>query len=303
MTFCATANAILHSGATPVFADCVRHTMNLDPEAVRRAITPRTRAILPVHFAGRPCEMDELMTIAKEHNLRVVEDCAHAIEGRIRDQSVGTFGDLGCFSFYVTKNVITAEGGMVLTAEPGHEAMVKTTALHGMSKDAWKRFDDEGYQHYDVTHAGFKYNMTDLQASLGIHQLKRIEENHRRRAELWQRYDRGLRDLPCILPAPAAPDTVHARHLYTPLLDLDQLRVDRDFVLGALLREGIGTGVHYLALTRHAFYEKFAPGQSFPEAEFVSDRTLSLPLGPGLSNADVDDVLAAMRRILTLYAA
>jgi dTDP-4-amino-4,6-dideoxygalactose transaminase len=303
MTFCATANAILHAGATPVFADCNRKTMNLDPEAVRQAITPRTRAILPVHFAGRPCDMPALMDIAEEHNLRVVEDCAHAIESRIGNQAVGTFGDLGCFSFYVTKNVVTAEGGMVLTSDPAHETMVKTTALHGMTKDAWKRFDDAGYQHYEVTHAGFKYNMTDLQASLGIHQLKRVDENLKKRNELWQRYDRGLQGLPCFLPEPAAPGTVHARHLYTLLLDLEQLSVDRDFILSALIQEGIGTGVHYLALTRHRFYQQFAPKVSFPEAEFISDRTLSLPLGPGMSTDDVDDVIAAVKRLLFFYAA
>lgn len=301
MTFCATANAILHTGARPVFADCDRHTMNIDPGAIRRALTPRTRAIVPVHFAGRPCEMDAICELAAEHDLRVVEDCAHAIEARHGGRAVGTFGDLGCFSFYVTKNVVTGEGGMVITSSPEHEQRVKTAALHGMTKDAWRRFDDEGYQHYEVESAGFKYNMTDLAASLGIHQLARVDETHARRAELWGRYDRGLGDLPCSTPLPAAVDTVHARHLYTVLLELERLTVDRDFVLDALVKEGIGTGVHYLALTRHRFYQRFAIGQRFPEADYLSQRTLSLPLGPGLSDGDVDDVIAALRRILVYY--
>lgn len=303
MTFCATANAILHSGATPVFADCDPRTMNLDPAAVLAAITPRTRAILPVHFAGRPCEMNELMAIAAEHGLRVVEDCAHAIEAKYDGRALGTFGDLGCFSFYVTKNVVTAEGGMVLTADPELEAHVKTCALHGMSKDAWKRFADEGYQHYEVVHAGFKYNMTDLQASLGIHQLRRVEVSLTRREEIWRRYDAAFADLPCTTPPPAAEGTVHARHLYTLRLDLDALRVGRDFVLDALAKEGIGAGVHYIALTTHRFYQQFTGGARFPAAEAISERTLSLPLGPGLSDEDVDDVIHAVQRVLTWYAA
>ncbi|MCL4146381.1 UNVERIFIED_CONTAM: hypothetical protein GTU68_011756 [Idotea baltica] len=303
MTFCATVNAILHSGATPVFADCDPRTMNLDPDAVREVLTPRTKAILPVHFAGRPCDMHELMEIAREHELKVVEDCAHAIEARIGDQSMGTFGDLGCFSFYVTKNVVTAEGGMVIARDASYEATIKTSALHGMSKDAWKRFDDEGYQHYEVTHAGFKYNMTDLQASLGIHQLARVSENLAIREALWDQYDAGFQGLPCFLPAPPAEGTQHARHLYTLLLDIDNLIVDRDFILDALLQENIGTGVHYLALTRHRFYQQFADGVSFPGAEFISDRTISLPLGPGMSQQDVDDVISAVQRLLLYFSA
>lgn len=303
MTFCATVNAILHAGATPVFADCDPRTMNIDPEAIRRVITPQTRAIVPVHFAGRPCDMTAIMEIAREHDLKVVEDCAHAIEARIGDQSMGTFGDLGCYSFYVTKNVVTAEGGMVVTRDPGYEAMIKTSALHGMTKDAWKRFDDEGYQHYEVTHAGFKYNMTDLQASLGIHQLERVAENHRRREALWRQYDEGFAGLPCILPEPPAEGTTHARHLYTLLIDIDNLIVDRDFLLDALHQENIGTGVHYLALTRHRFYQQFAPGVRHPGAEFISDRTLSLPLGPGMSQKDADDVISAVQRLLLYFAA
>ncbi len=303
MTFCATVNAILHAGATPVFADCDPRTMNIDPQAVRDVITPRTKAIVPVHFAGRPCDMPALMEIAREHDLKVVEDCAHAIEARIGGKSMGTFGDLGCFSFYVTKNVVTAEGGMVLTGNAGYESTIKTSALHGMSKDAWKRFDDEGYQHYEVTHAGFKYNMTDVQASLGIHQLARVEENLARREDLWRQYDEGFADLPCFLPAAPAQDTRHARHLYTLLLDIDNLIVDRDFILDALLQENIGTGVHYVALTRHRFYQQFAPGVRFPGAEFISDRTLSLPLGPGMSQRDADDVISAVQRLLIYFAA
>jgi dTDP-4-amino-4,6-dideoxygalactose transaminase len=175
LTFCATVNAILHAGATPVLADVDPRTMNLDPNAVERALTPRTRAILPVHFAGRPCDMDALGDIVKRRKLVLIEDCAHAIETEYHGRKAGTFGEFGCFSFYATKNMTTGEGGMVLTANDEHAARLKMLALHGMSKDAWKRFSDEGYKNYQVVELGFKYNMMDLQAAIDLHQLPRID--------------------------------------------------------------------------------------------------------------------------------
>jgi len=187
LTFAATINAIIHAGATPVLADVDPVSMNIDPYAVRRAITPRTRAVLPVHFAGRACAMDELLAICAEHGLALIEDCAHAIETEYHGRHAGTFGSFGCFSFYVTKNVVTGEGGMVLAAREEDAARIKVLALHGMSKDAWKRFSDEGYRHYYVTECGYKYNMTDIQAALGIHQLARIEVNWARRRHIWAR--------------------------------------------------------------------------------------------------------------------
>src|SRR5262245_18212478 len=170
LTFCATANAILHAGATPVLADVDPVTMNLDPDDVARKITPRTKALLPVHFAGRACDMDRIMALAARHRLKVIEDCAHAIETTWRGRHAGTFGDFGCFSFYVTKNVVTGEGGLVVARSEDDAARVKVLGLHGMSQDAWKRFSDEGYRHYEVVACGFKYNMMDLQAAIGIHQ-------------------------------------------------------------------------------------------------------------------------------------
>ena len=175
MTFCATINAIIHAGAIPVLADVNPLTMNIDPQQVEEKITKKTKVILPVHFAGRPCEMDAIMDIAKRHNLKVIEDCAHAIETEYKGKKTGTFGDFGCFSFYVTKNIVTGEGGMVISSRDEDSSRIKVLALHGMSKDAWKRFGDEGYKHYSVVECGFKYNMMDIQAAIGIHQLKRIE--------------------------------------------------------------------------------------------------------------------------------
>ena len=219
LTFCATVNAIIHAGLTPVLADVDPLTQNIDPDAIEAAITPRTRAILPVYFAGRPCAMDRIMAIARKHNLIVIEDCAHAIEMEFHGQSAGTFGDFGCYSFYVTKNVVTGEGGMILGRSEAHIARARMLALHGMSKNACHRFRDQGYKHHQVVECDFKYNMMDLQAAIGLLQLARVEENWRRRRELWQRYDAELAGLPITLPAAPEADTKHGYHLYTVIVD------------------------------------------------------------------------------------
>ena len=198
MTFCATVNAIIHAGATPVLADVDPVTMNLDPVQVDARITPRTRAILPVHFAGRPCEMAALMAIAERYDLKVIEDCAHAIETEYHEQKAGTFGDFGCFSFYVTKNVVTGEGGMVVARDEHDIGRVKMLALHGMSRDAWRRFSDAGFKHYQVVECGFKYNMMDLQAALGIHQLARVDKNWIKRQACGGAIMRRLRLCPLV---------------------------------------------------------------------------------------------------------
>ena len=205
MTFCATVNAIIHSGATPVLADVDPATMNIDPGKVVAAITPRTRAILPVHFAGRMCDMEALTAIARQHNLKVIEDCAHAIETEAHGRKAGTVGDFACFSFYVTKNVITGEGGMIIAKDKDDIARAKVLALHGMSKDAWKRFSDDGYKHYYVVECGFKYNMMDLQAAIGLHQLARVEENWEKRRKIWERYQAAFADLPIGRPERCFP--------------------------------------------------------------------------------------------------
>ena len=300
MTFVATSNAAIHAGATPVLVDCDRRTMNIDPAAIEAAVTPRTRAIVVVHFAGRACEMDPILTIARKHDLHLVEDCAHAIETEYHGRHVGTFGDVGCFSFYVTKNVVTGEGGMAITARQDLADRMRTLALHGMTKDAWKRFSDHGYLHYDVVDAGFKYNMMDIQAAIGIHQLARVERTWKRRAEIWQAYCNAFEDLPVFLPAPVAPDTRHALHLFTLLLDTERCGVSRDEFMKSMTARNIGTGVHYRAVHLHPFYrERFGyhRGQ-FPNSEWISDRTVSLPLSPKLSDADVADVIEAVRASL-----
>jgi len=304
LTFCATVNAILHAGGTPVLADIDPATLNIDPEKVRGKITPKTKAILPVHFAGRPCDMDALMGIAKEHNLAVIEDCAHAIETLYHGQHAGTLGDFGCFSFYVTKNIITGEGGMVIAKKPEDLARIKVLGLHGMSADAWKRFGDEGYKHYAVVEAGFKYNMMDIQAALGIHQLPRVDAYHEKREAVWARYMEAFATLPqgrrLGLPTPQEPNTLHARHLFTVLVDEQTSGMKRDDFLMAMTRQGIGVGVHYLSLPEHPYYQERLGWRTedYPEAAGIGQRIVSLPISARLAPGDVADVITAVRRVL-----
>ncbi len=300
LTFCATVNAIIHSGARPVLADVDGLTMNLDPEKVAEVLTARTKAILPVHFGGRPCAMDDLCDLAAAAGLTVIEDCAHAIESEYRGRKTGTFGDFGCFSFYVTKNLMTGEGGMILTRRGEDAARLKRLALHGLSSDAWKRFSDDGFRHYYVVDCGFKHNMMDLQAALGIHQLGRIEENWRRRQAIWERYEETLSDLPITLPQPPQSDTRHAYHLYTIRVDERRARLGRDDLLQALTAEKIGVGVHYLSIPEHPYYQQQYGWQpeDYPQAMAIGRQTVSLPLSPRLSDDDVEDVIAALHRIL-----
>jgi len=303
MTFCATANAIIHAGCRPVFADCEKESMNISPEEIEKKITLRTKAILPVHFAGRPCKMDAIMNIAQQHHLRVIEDCAHAIETEYHGKKVGTFGNLGCFSFYVTKNVVTGEGGMVITNNEVYAEKIKILALHGMSKDAWKRFSDEGFKHYQVIYCGYKYNMTDIQASLGIHQLQRVKKNWQRRLQIWKQYNEAFKDLPVFIPSPFEKDTLHGLHLYTLLLDLKRLKVGRDFIVNALVKENIGIGVHYIALHLHPYYRTTYGFKlcDFPNAEWISERTISLPFSAKLCDKDVNDVIRAVGKVIDYY--
>lgn len=300
MTFCATVNAIIHAGAKPVLVDIDPESMNIDINKIELKITKKTRAILPVHFAGRPCEMDSIMGIAKKYKLKVIEDCAHAIETEYKSKKTGTFGDFGCFSFYVTKNIITGEGGMVISHSEEDISRIKMLGLHGLSKDAWKRFGDEGYRHYYIVECGFKYNMMDLQAAIGIHQLKRVEKYWQRRKEIWEKYNKAFEDLPIILPSPSAPDTRHAYHLYTILIDEAKTGIDRDNFLNAMRRENIGVGVHYLSIPEHPYYQKtfgWKP-EDYPEAMRIGRQTVSLPLSAKLTDGDVEDVIGAGYKIL-----
>jgi dTDP-4-amino-4,6-dideoxygalactose transaminase len=293
MTFCATANAIIHAGAIPVPVDIDPDSLNIDPDAIEAAITPRTRAIIPVHFAGRPCEMDRIHAIAEKHDLLVIEDCAHAVEAEWRGIPVGTRSDFGCFSFYVTKNITTGEGGMVIARSSDAIDRIKVLSLHGMSKDAWHRFSDKGYKHYRVVDAGFKYNMMDLQAAIGIHQLRRVETAWQRRTEVWSRYQGAFADLPVGRPAEPQDDTRHGHHLYTLTVDSEVAGITRDEFLARMQEVGIGVGVHYQSLASHPHYqERFGwRPEDYPVAYAFGETTVSLPLSSKLTDDEVSYIV------------
>jgi dTDP-4-amino-4,6-dideoxygalactose transaminase len=302
MTFCSTVNAIIHSGATPILADCDRETQCIDPHSIRSKITPKTKAILPVHFAGNACNMSAIMGIANEFKLKLIEDCAHSIETTYKGQHVGTFGDFGCFSFYVTKSLVTGEGGMVTTKQKENADKIKTLALHGMTADAWKRFSDDGYKHYQVVYPGFKYNMMDIQAAMGIHQLKRIERNWQRRKEIWDKYNEAFADLNNIaLPASVCSDTKHAYHLYTIIVDKAKTGISRDDFLKAMTKDNIGTGVHYRSIPTHKYYQDtflWKP-DDYPNSFYIGERTVSLPLSAKLTDDEVHNVINTVKSILS----
>ncbi|MBV9311304.1 MAG: DegT/DnrJ/EryC1/StrS aminotransferase family protein [Solirubrobacterales bacterium] len=299
MTFVASANAVEHAGATPILVDAEPDTGMIDLEAAEAAITPRTRAIIPVHLAGRPVDMDRLNQLRDRHELVVIEDAAHAIGAEWRGRRIGAWGNVTAFSFYVTKNISTIEGGALLTEDPDIAAEVERLALHGLSLGAWERFSDRGFRHYEVVRPGYKYNMTDVQAALGMHQLPRLDEWIERRAELSARYAELLEPLPLKTPPPPDENSRHAHHLYPVLLEPDA-PLARDWLIDALTERRIGTGVHYRGVHLHPYYrDKYglAP-QQFPVATEISERTLSLPLSPKVTDADQDDVVEALTDLL-----
>lgn len=300
LTFVATANAILHAGAVPVFSDVDPATMNLDAGQLEEKIGPRTRAILPVHLAGRPCDLDAILSIADRRGLKVIDDAAHAVGAEYHGRRIGSLGDATCFSFYVTKNMTTAEGGMLCTNDEPIASAARVRGLHGLTKDAWSRFGDEGYNHYQAVELGYKYNLTDIAAALGLVQLPKLEAWLELRNKIWRRYDEAFGDLPCRCPAPPDPGTRHARHLYTLLIDPADCGIDRDEVMRRLHEKGIGSGVHYRALHVQPFYRErlgHQPGD-FPVAYRIGEQTVSLPLGPDLSDSEVDRVIDAVRGAL-----
>ena len=293
MTFCATANAVIHAGGTPVPVDVDAHSLNISAQQIERAITPKTRVIVPVHFAGRPCDMDAINAVAKKHDLLVVEDCAHAIETEWRGKPVGTQSDFGCFSFYVTKNVTTGEGGMVIARSPAAIERIKVLSLHGMTKDAWHRFGDKGFKHYQVVEAGFKYNMMDLQAAIGIHQLSRVEEAWQRRRQIWNRYQEAFGDAPFGRPAEPDPDTRHGYHLYTLTVEAASCGISRDDFMQRMQEARIGVGVHYRCLAAQPYYQERYGWQpeDFPVATAFGDTTVSLPLSAKLRDDEVEYII------------
>ena len=300
MTFCATVNTIIHSGATPVLADIDPLTWNIDPRRIEEKITSKTRAIIPVHFAGRACDMDSIMNIAKRHNLYVIEDCAHAIETEYKGKKAGTIGDFGVFSFYVTKNIVTGEGGMVISEDIKKISRIKTLGLHGMSNDAWKRFSDEGYKHYLVEEAGFKYNMLDLQAAIGIHQLKRVDTYSKRREIIWNHYLKEFSNYPISMASEIEKNTRHAYHLFILRINEIKCGISRDEFLSKMNEKQIGCGVHYKAIPDHPFYIKKYNWnkKNYKNAVDFGNETVSIPISGTLTDNEVERVTNAVKDIL-----
>jgi perosamine synthetase len=300
ITFAATGATVIHAGGKPVLVDCEPDTMNLDVADAARKCGPRTRAIVPVHLAGHPCDMDAIAALARDRGLRVMEDAAHALPAAYRGRSIGSISELTVFSFYATKNMTTGEGGMVVTGDAELADRIRMRRLHGMSRDAWKRYRADGSWRYDVAYPGFKYNMTDVNAAIGLVQLSRLAELQERRLAIVERYRAALADCAEIELPTCRPEVEHAWHLFAVRMHHDRLRIHRDQVISELAAAGIGTSVHFIPLHVHSYYrEKLGyTDEVLPEATKQWDRMISLPLYPGLSDADVDRVAATLVSVL-----
>jgi dTDP-4-amino-4,6-dideoxygalactose transaminase len=303
ITFASSANVIVHTGATPVFCDVQPDTLNLDPECLPALITPHTKAIIAVHFAGHPCDMDEILAAAHRPDgspVPVIEDAAHTIEAEYRGRPAGSLGRCAAFSFYATKNMTTGEGGMLVTDDGELAERAAVLALHGISRDAWKRYAAGAYRHWEIVAAGFKYNMFDIQAAIGLEQLKKIERFWESRRRLSLLYDEALGGVPGLRLPARRPYVRHSYHLY-PVRVTGEVRLSRDELIAALNERGIGVGVHFRAVHLHEFYREalgFAPGIC-PVAEEAGESLLSLPLFPDMREEDVGRVAQSMRTALT----
>lgn len=300
LTYCATPNEIEHAGATPVFVDVDPTTWLIDPAKVEAAVTPRTKAIMPVHLYGQSCDMDALRSIAKRHGLRIIEDAAHAIETYWRNEKVGTIGDITVFSFYPTKNISTGEGGMLTTMDAQLAAYAHKLSMHGNSKDAWKRYGSSGFAHYTLEERGFKYHMFDLLAAIGLAQMPKLEPWWEKRKALWEHYDRALADIPGVRPIPNVMPGRHAYHLYVVEIDPTKSARSRDEVMDFLQKHNIGVGIHYYAMHLQPYYAQrydLRP-QDLPIATQASERMISLPLYPRMSEDEVDVISAALAAAL-----
>lgn len=296
MTFAATAEVVVHTGAKPVLVDVNAADLNLDPLAVERAISPRTKAIIPVHYGGQPAPMDRIMELARRHGITVIEDAAHALPARYRGQMVGSIGDATCFSFYANKTITTGEGGMITTADPAIAARIRSLSLHGLSNDAWNRYSGGSTWDYAVVAAGYKYNLTDIAASLGLDQLARADDFARERQRVASLYDEIFAGSELITPLATSPDVEHAHHLYVVKLDVAALTHDRSWVMEALRSRGVATSVHYRPVHMHKYYRATLEHEpsDFPVAAALFDEIVSLPIYPIMTNEDVEYVASVL---------
>ena len=302
-TFAATAEVVINSDAKPVFVDVEKDTYNIDPAKIEDKITNKTKAIIVVHYAGHACEMDKIMEIAEKYDLYVIEDAAHAIGSKYKDKKIGSIGDATCFSFYATKNITTAEGGMITTNREDLADKMRILSLHGISKDAWKRYSSEGSWYYEIEYSGYKYNMSDLQASIGIHQMKKLDQMQKRREEIADMYNKSFDQISQITTPTVKSYATHAWHLYPIQVNPDMLSINRNEFIEALKAENIGTSVHFIPLHLHPYYkEKYGfKGDDFPNAESLYKNEISLPIYPKMEDKDVEDVITAVKKIIDYY--
>ncbi len=303
LNFAAAGNMIVHLGAKPVLVDIDPETLNADAARMAEAVTDRTKLLIPLHFAGRPTDIDNVVDLARDRGIRVLADGAHAISATLDGRKIGSVADATSFSFYVTKGITTGEGGIVTSPDPEVTDRVRRLALHGMSSDAWKRYSDRGPWYYEVLEAGFKYNMNDVQAALGLCQMERVDEFRRARERIASAYREGLMDDDIVRTPPEFDRGHHAWHLYTIQIEPERLTIGRDAFIRGLLAEGVGVSVHFIPLHYHPFFrEHLGLGKgSFPATEEYFERAVSLPIYPGMSENDVEDVVTAVRKLTRYY--
>jgi len=302
-TFAATAEVVENEKAKPIFVDVENDTYNIDPARIEEKITDKTRAIIAVHYAGHACEMDRIMDIAKKNDLYVIEDAAHAIGSKYKNKNIGSIGDITCFSFYATKNITTAEGGMITTNNGELADKMRILSLHGISKDAWKRYSSEGSWYYEILYSGYKYNMNDLQASIGIHQIGKLDQMQRIRENIADKYNKSFSEVPQLTTPTVKSYATNAWHLYPVQVNDNLLSINRNEFIEALKAENIGTSVHFIPLHLHPYYkEKYGfKRRSFPNAESLYNHEISLPIYPKMTDEDVNDVIAAVKKIINYY--
>lgn len=303
MTFPATAEIVCYFGAKPVIVDVDEDTLNISLEEIEKSITPKTKAIIPVHYGGQPCDMDEILELAKKYNLRVLEDAAHSLPAYYKGKKIGTLSDVTCFSFYATKTLSTGEGGMICT---NNEEIAERTAimrLHGINRDAWKRYSESGSWYYEVVAPGYKYNFTDLQASLGLPQLKKVEVMWEWRKKIAARYTEVFKDFDLITLHTIKPDRESSWHLYPVKLNLEMLTKNRAQLIDELKKHNIGIGVHFMPVHQHLYYQKTfnLDDKDFPVSSATFPRLMSLPIYPGMTDESIEKVISVVTDVLNKF--
>ena len=303
MTFPATAEIVCYFKAKPVIVDVDENTLNISLEAIEKAITPKTKAIIPVHYAGQPCDLDEIHAIAKKHNIKVLEDAAHSLPAKYKGKTIGTISDVTCFSFYATKTLSTGEGGMICTNDEEIAERVKIMRLHGINRDAWKRYTESGSWYYEVVAPGYKYNFTDLQASLGLPQLKKVNAMWNSRKRIAAKYTEALKDLDILQLHTIKPDRESSWHLFPVRLYLDRLTKNRAQIINELREKNVGVGVHFMPVHQHLYYsETFNLSDAeYPVASAAFPRLMSLPIYPGMTDDNVDKVIDVLLDTLNKF--